>query len=255
VKTLKVDVGAQVKKGDPLASIDSAEVGGDRSRLGGGGRACGSPRRTKRKKDLQPRGSVARTELLGASRSSPRRAEADAAAASRSSAAAAPGVGGYVARGSHRRHGHARARPIGRAGRRRTRSCSRSSTRRRVWAELDVPERRWRVVRIGSEVDAVTLDGLAGRELLGTIEYLAPSDRPHTRTAKARVSLANPDGTLRANMFGRARIAGRQRQESSVMVPRAAVQRAREQALVFVKLAKDLYETRHVKLGASVGED
>jgi cobalt-zinc-cadmium efflux system membrane fusion protein len=53
-------------------------------------------------------------------------------------------------------------------------------------------------------------------------------------------------------MFGRARIAvGAAR--ASVMVPDAAVQRAKDARLVFVRLAEDEYEARRVELGIREG--
>jgi cobalt-zinc-cadmium efflux system membrane fusion protein len=83
---------------------------------------------------------------------------------------------------------------------------------------------------------------------VGKVAYVAPSLDPQTRTARARVALANPDGTLRAQMFGQARIAI-ESEHSAVMVPRQAIQKAKDVRLVFVRLAEDLFETRRVTLG------
>jgi cobalt-zinc-cadmium efflux system membrane fusion protein len=54
-------------------------------------------------------------------------------------------------------------------------------------------------------------------------------------------------------MFGRAEIAlGGAR--PTVMVPRAAVQRVKHVALVFVRAADDVFETRRVELGIADGD-
>jgi cobalt-zinc-cadmium efflux system membrane fusion protein len=98
----------------------------------------------------------------------------------------------------------------------------------------------------------VEVDGLAGRTFNGKITYVSPQIDMATRTVRARVPLENEGGVLRSNMFGRGRIVvGADRQ--SVMVPDAAVQRAKDVQLVFVRLAEDEYETRRVELGVREG--
>jgi cobalt-zinc-cadmium efflux system membrane fusion protein len=93
----------------------------------------------------------------------------------------------------------------------------------------------------------LTIDGLSGREFHGAIAHIAPLVDPQTRTAKARVRLANPNGLLRVNMYGQARIAvGGSR--SSSAVPRAAIQRAKSVKLAFVRLKPDEYEARRVQV-------
>jgi cobalt-zinc-cadmium efflux system membrane fusion protein len=121
-----------------------------------------------------------------------------------------------------------------------------------MWAELDVPEHELAQVAVGQEV-VVTLDDPGDRELAGTISYLAPEIDAHTRTARARVALANPGGLLRANQFGQARVVVSGAHEV-VAVPRAAVQRAKGVPFVFVRLAEDEYEARRVQVGAAEGE-
>jgi cobalt-zinc-cadmium efflux system membrane fusion protein len=99
---------------------------------------------------------------------------------------------------------------------------------------------------------SIHVESLPGREFRGEIAYIAPAVDPHTRTAKARVPLANPDGVLRANMYGEARVeVGAAR--VSVRVPRTAVQRAKDIHLVFVRLSAEEYETRRVQLGRTEG--
>jgi len=92
-----------------------------------------------------------------------------------------------------------------------------------MWAELDVPEGELARIAVGQAV-VLVLDGLGERELAGTIAYVAPAIDEHTRTARARVPLENPDGLLRANQFGQARIAvsrARQVPASASASPRA----------------------------------
>jgi len=67
------------------------------------------------------------------------------------------------------------------------------------------------------------------------------------------VRLANADGALRANMYGRASIAAGGA-AAGVEVPRSAVQRANGAEVVFVRLSDTLYETRRVDCGARVDD-
>jgi cobalt-zinc-cadmium efflux system membrane fusion protein len=122
-----------------------------------------------------------------------------------------------------------------------------------MWAEVAVPEETLDSVRIGGTV-VVTVGGIEGREFRGTIAQLAPVVDPQTRTAKARVRLANPNGLLRANMFGQARIASGGPRRSSAAVPRGAIQRAKTAQVAFVRLAPNEYETRRVQLAAGWGD-
>ena len=119
-----------------------------------------------------------------------------------------------------------------------------------MWAEVDIPETEVQRVLVGQPV-SLTVEGLGEREFTGTLSYVAPVIDPHTRTAKGRVALDNPDGLLRGNMFARARITVTAAGE--VMVPREAVQRAKTAHLVFVRLAEDVFEARRVQVGP--GED
>lgn len=121
-----------------------------------------------------------------------------------------------------------------------------------MWAELDVPEAELARVRLGQKV-VISAEALGQREFAGTIEALAPEIDPHTRTAKARVRLANPEGLLRANLFVRARIL-LAAEEVRVLVPRSAVQRAREAQLVFVEHSAGRYETRRVRTAEAGGD-
>jgi cobalt-zinc-cadmium efflux system membrane fusion protein len=120
-----------------------------------------------------------------------------------------------------------------------------------MWAEVDVPEAALALVRSGQPV-TIRLRPLGERTFEGTIQSIAPEIDPHTRTARARVPLENPDGVLRANMYGEAQIA--LEGERSVVVPRSAVQRAKGRDFVFVRQISSEFEARRVKTGARDGE-
>ncbi|WP_437835336.1 efflux RND transporter periplasmic adaptor subunit [Sorangium sp. So ce1153] len=253
VRQLHVDVGAEVKKGAPLAIVDSADVGADRSRLASAqSRLKIAEENLQREEQLEKEGISSRRSVLAAQQ------ELDAARADRASFAASLAVVGASAGGSG---GYTLTTPLAGIVTQRKATVGRlvgvEETLFEVvdvssmWAELDVPETDLPSVSLKQPV-VIEVDGIAGRELKGEITYVAPAIDPATRTAKARVPLANPDGALRANMFGRARILAPAR--AAVMVPRAAVQRAKTVKLVFVRLAEDQFEARRVEIAATEGD-
>lgn len=254
VRSLKVDVGAKVKKGDPLAVLESGQVGADRSRISGAAaRVKAAEEELERKRKLATEGISTRASVALAEKEVAE-ARSELAALSASVAVvgkAAPGVGGYVVEAPLDGVVTVREPTVGELVESNALLFEVVDTTR-VWIELDVPESNLASLTAGQAV-AITLDALPGRELTGKIDYIAPLVDPQTRTGKARVSLPNPTGALRANLYGKARILTEDAR-TSVVVPSNAVQRARDQSVVFVKLADDLYETRHVKVGPGGNE-
>jgi len=121
----------------------------------------------------------------------------------------------------------------------------------RMWARLDVAEPDIRDVRAGQRV-TVELDALPGDVFGGTISWVATAVDPVTRTLAARAVLDNAAGALRANLFGRARIATRDA-HLAVTVPQDAVQWEGCCNVVFVRRDDTLFEPRKVRLGTSTG--
>lgn len=251
VRQLKVDIGSQVKKGDALLTIDSAGVGADRARLSAArGRTRIAEENLQRESQLEQEGISSRASLLRAQQElDVARSEQAALAASLSVlGASSQGVGGYTLTSPLAGTVTERRVNIGRFVGTEEVLLEIVDTSQ-VWAELDVAEPDLPSVRVG-QVTSLKFDGLDGRELNGVISYLAPTLDPHTRSAKARVLLQNPDGMLRANLYGQARIAAGEAR-TGVAVPRTAVQRVKNVALVFVELSAGEYEARRVQLGSA----
>lgn len=254
VRAVKADVGAVVKVGATLAVIDSAGVGAERSRLqAASSRVAIAETNFKREQALQQQGLSAETSLLAAQQ------ELAAARAEQVAASAALGVVGPSAGGS----GYVVTAPIAGVVTQRNLTIGHMVSpddevlfeivdTRTMRAEIEVPETELRRVRVGQEVE-ITAEALPGLAFQGAIDYLAPEVSRQTRTVKARATLANPGGLLRANMFGRARIALAGTEES-VLVPAMAVQHVDDVALIFVALAAGEYEARRVQLGGREGD-
>jgi len=122
-----------------------------------------------------------------------------------------------------------------------------------VWAEIAVPPRDLNLMRVG---ETVTVKATAfAAEAKGKIIYVGELLGEQTRTAKARVALANPDRAWRPGLFitvdvlsGHANAA-----DAAVAVASDAVQMVEEKPVVFVETTGG-FLAQPVKLGRSDGK-
>lgn len=119
-----------------------------------------------------------------------------------------------------------------------------------VWVWVDVHERDLRHVRQGESV-ALAFDAWPGETFAGTLAYLADEIDPESRTLRARVDLDNPQRRLKPGMFARVMLArgGEDGVRRAIAVPREAVQRHGEEAIVFVRTGDTRFERRLVEPG------
>jgi cobalt-zinc-cadmium efflux system membrane fusion protein len=250
VRAIRADVGVSVKAGTPLATIESAALGADVSRLQAErSRLQVADARYARVSQLSASGILPEKEVLDA------RQQVDEAKAALASVEAALGVVGGSA-GSAR---YTLTAPIAGVVTQRSATIGRVVGTEEVlfeivdtssmWAEVDIPESALSRVMVGREV-SVAIEGLPDQSFTGTLDYVAPTIDPRTRTAVGRVALNNPEGLLRGNMFARAEISISGAADALV-VPRDAVQRAKGVSLVFVRIAQDTFEGRRVVLGSA----
>ncbi|UCD36922.1 MAG: efflux RND transporter periplasmic adaptor subunit [Fidelibacterota bacterium] len=73
----------------------------------------------------------------------------------------------------------------------------------RVWVILDAYESDLSWIHYGQEVD-FTVEALPGKQFHGRIAFIDPVLDEKTRTVKVRLSMANPDDSLKPGMFVRA---------------------------------------------------
>ena len=99
-----------------------------------------------------------------------------------------------------------------------------------VWAEFAVAPRDLAVVRAGQKV--IVSSSAFEEKAQGTISYVGPLLGEQTRTARARVTLANPQGAWRPGLFVTVSVLGAE-QQVPVAVPAEAVQSLQKQAMVF----------------------
>lgn len=117
----------------------------------------------------------------------------------------------------------------------------------RVWALIDVQEHDIQAVSVGQSV-VLALDALRGESFPGVITWLSAAVDARTRTLQARAVIDNPDGRLRANMYGRALVNVRDRQ-TALLIPKDAVQWDGCCNLAFVAQSDTLFEPRKLRLG------
>jgi len=120
---------------------------------------------------------------------------------------------------------------------------------RSVWVDLSVYQKDLDRIRVGQT--AVIATGHAVPTASGTISYVAPVVDEHTRTATARVVLANPDGRWRPGLFVTGTVTI-ERANVTVAVPPSAVENLGGTTVVFVQDADEL-EPRPVTIGRSDG--
>jgi cobalt-zinc-cadmium efflux system membrane fusion protein len=119
----------------------------------------------------------------------------------------------------------------------------------RMWLLLNLEERDLASVRGGQRV-RFTLDGLPGRDFSGAIDWISSAVEEPSRTVRARVPLNNPDGLLRANMFGNARVIVHDESEV-IAVPPAAIQTDGCCNIVFIQESPEVFRPRKVVIGST----
>jgi cobalt-zinc-cadmium efflux system membrane fusion protein len=118
-----------------------------------------------------------------------------------------------------------------------------------VWAELAVPPRDLNRVRVGETVvvRAAAFDAQAS----GKITYVGSLLGEQTRTAKARVALANPERAWRPGLFVNVEVQAGQA-DVAVTVAVDALQTVEDKPTLFVK-TKGGFLVRHIVTGRSDG--
>jgi cobalt-zinc-cadmium efflux system membrane fusion protein len=122
-----------------------------------------------------------------------------------------------------------------------------------VWVMGQVYEKDLGKVVVGSGV-SIRTDAYPGRIFRGRVSYVDPTLDPATRTAQARIELANPGQALKIGMFVNVAFAALGGAEATTpVIPKSAVQNINNQQVVFVETATpNSYAMRPVKLGPEV---
>jgi cobalt-zinc-cadmium efflux system membrane fusion protein len=119
-----------------------------------------------------------------------------------------------------------------------------------VWVVAQVYEKDLGKVHVGSGA-SITTDAHPGRVFRGQVSYVDPKVDPQTRTAQARIELANPGQQLKIGMYVNVAFAALGGAGSTVpVVPLAAVQNMGNRQVVFVATSDpNVFAMRSVRLG------
>ncbi len=123
-----------------------------------------------------------------------------------------------------------------------------------VWVWIDVFERDLAAVHLGDGVE-IRVDAHPKQSFAGKITYQSPQVAADTRTVRARIDVANPDGLLRPGMFAKVRLTDphAENSDTSLVAPVAAVVRQGKAVFVFVPLGEGRFGVRPVETGREVG--
>lgn len=115
-----------------------------------------------------------------------------------------------------------------------------------LWVNANLYEKDLARVQVG-QVAEVTTPAYPGRAFRGRVSLISPVLDPETRTAQARIVVANPEGLLKPEMFANAffRIGARR----ALAVPARAVMQDKGETYVFVQKGETSFEKRNVALG------
>ncbi|MFC7288446.1 efflux RND transporter periplasmic adaptor subunit [Herminiimonas glaciei] len=118
-----------------------------------------------------------------------------------------------------------------------------------VWLTANVAERDLRQVFIGQKAH-ITLNAYPDQQVEGIVRYVGELLDPETRSVKVRVAIANADGRFRPGMFAHVAFDG-QKQEA-LTIPLSAIQQNGLEVRVFIEQGAHHYTPRTVTVGAQL---
>jgi len=121
----------------------------------------------------------------------------------------------------------------------------------RVWGEADIYETDLPYVKVGMPAE-LTLSFWPGKTFRGRISFLYPFLESETRTAKARIEIANPGLVIKPGMYADVTLSFDFGER--LAVPESAVMRTGVRDYAFVEGNNDAIIPREVKLGAYSGD-
>ena len=123
-----------------------------------------------------------------------------------------------------------------------------------VWVVVDVYEKDFALVRVGSTA-TITTRAYPAMALQGRVSYIDAQVSAETRTAKARIEVPNARADLRLGMYAEA-IIGSGGGPMTPMVPRTAVQNVGDRTVVYLVDPKNAgrFVEREVQLGGASGD-
>jgi cobalt-zinc-cadmium efflux system membrane fusion protein len=262
VLSLLASPGQQVKKGQPLADLQSPELGKARAALQSAqARASAARQAAERKRTLGAERIVAQKDVQAAEAEAAT-AEADLAAAR--SELLALGVEGQEA--ASRRESAAftlrspvegtvieRSAVVGQMAEP-SRTLFHVGDLSRLWLTVHAFERDAVRIQRGA-LSRVTFAALPGKDFAAKVGFIGQRVDPASRTISVRLELDNPDGVLRPGMSASAFIPIGEPGALMTTVPAAALQRLEDGWFAFLPKGEGTFERREVGRGRTLGGD
>lgn len=120
-----------------------------------------------------------------------------------------------------------------------------------VWVTSDVPETSIRFIRLGASLK-VDLFAYPGETFRGRVTLIGDTVDPQTRTVKVRAELPNSDGRLKPEMFGNIQLA--EQTEPKPTVPASAIIASEGKTLVWREAGKGRFQRTSVTTGVQIGD-
>jgi cobalt-zinc-cadmium efflux system membrane fusion protein len=120
-----------------------------------------------------------------------------------------------------------------------------------VWVIADLYEMDLARVHVGAPV-GISVVAYEGEVFAGTVDWVSGMLDPATRTAKVRCKLDNRDRKLRPEMYATARVSVDRKRV--LAVPRSAVLRLGETVVLFVEVGRDPSRVRFARVPVEVDE-
>lgn len=255
VENVRVNLGEQVKKGQVLAVIASSDLSQQRAELLSAKKRLALAKTTyEREKELWQEKISAEQDYLQAQQAM---SEAEIAVRNATEKLSAIGASGKYSGALNRYEIRApfdgmvmeKHISLGEAVKEDARILTISDLST-VWAEVAVPAKDLNTVRVGGNVTvrAAALNATA----TGTIAYVGSLLGEQTRTAKARIVLANPDTAWRPGLFVTVAVESSQA-DVPVAIATDAVHTVNDKPTVFVRVP-DGFLVQQVTLGRSDGK-
>jgi cobalt-zinc-cadmium efflux system membrane fusion protein len=259
VVRLVASPGQSVRRGQPLAELQSVELGQARAqRTAAEARADLARKTVERKRGLAAERIVSNGELQ---RAEAEAAEAEAELRAAEAAVEALGVGSGRPGGPS---GFALLSPLSGTVLERTavqgqtadpsRPLFRIGDLSSLWLIVQAPERDAVQVRTGSRAE-ITLAALPGQKLQGKVDWVGREVDPHSRTVPVRLVLRNEDGRLKPGMFATSWIRTGEEGERVVAIPANSLQRKDDRWVVFLPRGEGKFEVRPVERGRDLGNE
>ncbi len=255
VREVLVDMGDEVDKGDPLFVLESAHVGDVQAEVRSATQALETARSNlERQEKLQEKGLSAKRKVEEARRdfeAAESQLESLKSTLRLAGGAGTTSTGRYTVRAPIAGSVAQRPGVVGAFANQETPLATVVDTSK-MWAMLDVSEQEGFALERGQPV-VLSVDGAKDRTFEGKVTWISPEVDPRTRTITVRAEIDNSDGKLRAHQFARAEIEVAPA-KAGVIVPKDAVQRFNDGAVVFVRTGEGKYEPRAVEIGRRDGD-